>query len=579
MWHCSRKILKLKYNVRNHNYFRNYSRQISNQTRASYWHTRGGFTFSNATLGDVVDTAADKYGDSVAISVPFQNINKTFTQFKQEVDQLAAGLIGLGFQKNDRIAIWSPNNYEWILSKFAVLKAGLILVCLNPAYRAAELQHTLNKVQCKAIIMTKTFKSENLYDIICEAVPEIPNSDPSQIRSQEVRSLQNIITFTNESLPGTYKLKDIQENDGSENRKIFHQTRKIIQFDDPCTIMFTSGTTGSPKAATSSHFQLVNSSIAFARKMGVDTEHVVLCLQVPLFHAFGYSVGPLMTLQLGGKCVVPSEVFHTPSSLKSIQNERCTLVYGVPTMYFDMLKHLSDSNYDLKSWKKGLFGASSVPEYLAQELERRLGIKLMNGYGSTEMNGVSVSNSPTDKYSGKPIEHVEVKIVGKDGNILPFNTKGEILCRSPYLFLGYWEDKDKTDEVLDTSKWYHSGDIGSMDEEGNICVTGRIKDLVIRGGENIYPQEIENLLIKHPAVSEAYVVGVPDTRMGEELCACIQLKPNQGIKEKDVKEFCKDKISKFKIPKYVVFVEEFPKTESGKIQKYKLQEQCAKLLK
>ncbi|XP_067144098.1 medium-chain acyl-CoA ligase ACSF2, mitochondrial-like [Centruroides vittatus] len=577
MMHWCRQILKLKLKS---NYFRNYSRQISNQTSGSYWHTRGSFTFSNATLGDIVDTAADKYGDSVAISVPFQNIKKTFTQFKQEVDQLAAGLIGLGLQKDDRIAIWSPNNYEWVLTQFAAVKAGLNLVCLNPSYRAAELEYSLNKIQCKAIVTAESFKSMNLYDIICEAMPEVPNCNPSQMRSQKVKSLQYLITLANKSLPGTYKLKEIQENDGNENRKVLHQRQKIIQFDDPCTIMFTSGTTGNPKAATTSHFQLVNNSIAFARKMELDKEHVVLCLQLPLFHAFGNIMGPMMTLQLGGKCVIPSEVFHTPSSLKSIQNERCTLVYGVPTMYFDMLKHLSDSNYDLKSWKTGIIGASPVPEYLIQELKKRLGIEILNGYGTTEVSCViSVASSPTERYSGKPIEHVEVKIVGKDGNILPFNTKGEILCRSPYVFLGYWEDKDKTDEVLDTSKWYHSGDIGSMDEEGNICVTGRIKDLVIRGGENIYPQEIENLLIKHPAVSEAYVVGVPDTRMGEELCACIQLKPNQGIKEKDVKEFCKDKISKFKIPKYVVFVEEFPKTESGKIQKYKLQEQCIKLLK
>ncbi|XP_067144308.1 medium-chain acyl-CoA ligase ACSF2, mitochondrial-like [Centruroides vittatus] len=580
MLNWAKQILKLKFNLSS-NHFRNYSKDESfNKISASYWHKPGGFTFSNATLGDVVDTAADKYGDDVAISVPFQNVNKTFTQFKQEIDQLAASFIGLGLQKNDRIAIWSPNNYEWLLTQFAASKAGLILVCLNPSYRAAELEYSLNKVQCKAIITAERFKILNFYNILSEVVPEISSSKPGQLCSQKVRSLQYVITLADKALPGTYSFKEIFKNDGSENTKLLHERQKTIQFDNATAIMFTSGTTGNPKAAALSHFQLVNEAISAGRKIGFVNEKPTICLQVPLFHIFAYALGPLVTVNFGGKCVIPSEFFHSPSSLECIQNEKCTVVYGVPTMFFDMLKHISESNYNLKSWKQAVLGAAPIPDFLVHELKSKLGVNIANGYGITETSsGICLALYPAERHSGRPIEHVEVKIIDNNGNIVPFNTKGEILCRTPYAFLGYWEDKEKTDEVLDSSRWYHTGDVGSMDEEGNICVTGRIKDLIIRGGENIYPQEIENLLLTHPAVFEVYVVGVPDIRMGEEICACIQLKPNQKITENDVKEYCKDKISHFKIPKHIVFLEGFPKTESGKIQKYKLREQCTDLLK
>lgn len=280
----------------------------------------------------------------------------------------------------------------------------------------------------------------------------------------------------------------------------------------------------------------------------------------------------------GGKCVIPSEYFDASASLQSIEEERCTIVYGVPTMFFDILKHLAYSNYDCSSLEKMLTGAAPIPDNLIQNLKQKFTAELLICYGATETSGGICLGDYTTS-SGRPLDHIEIKIVDNNGSIVPINTKGGILCRSPYMFLGYWEDKEKTDEVLDSARWYHTGDIGCMDEDGNICVTGRIKDCIIRGGEKIYPLEIENFLLLHPDISEVYTIGVPDPRLGEQLCCCICMKQNKMITEKDIKDFCIGKISDFKIPKYVLFCESFPKTGSGKIQRFKLQEQCIKLLK
>lgn len=546
----------------------------------SYWHEPGKSSFLYLTLGDLVNRAADSYGDNVAFVIPFQNIRKTFYQFKNDVDQLAMGLIGLGLNKNDRLALWSPSCYEWIVTQYAAHKAGLILVCINPAYRAAELEYSLQKMECKAIVAAESFKNQQYYDTLCEIIPEIPNSKAGNIQSQKLKNLRHIIKISDKSFLGTHSFKEVMKNDGSENRKHLDDRMSSIQTDDACSILFTSGTTGKPKGAALSHFQLINQGQFILKRLEFAKKNHKICVQVPLFHIFGLSGGPIFTLLSKATSVFPSGHFNAQSSLKTIQDERCTIVYGTPTMYIDMLTHLTKSTYDLSSWKEALVGATPIPGNLLKMLREKFGITIFTIYGATEVTGMfSAGDQNTPPSAVRILEHSEVKIINKNGYVVPINTIGEILCRSPHLFLGYWGEKEKTEEVIDWARWYHTGDTGFMNEDGSIVITGRIKDMIIRGGENIYPQEIEDFLLSHPNIKEVYVVGVPDSRLGEELCACVQLKHNQKFTEKDIREFCSEKISYFKIPRYMLLFENFPKTESGKIQKYLLRKECIEKLK
>ncbi|XP_067144310.1 medium-chain acyl-CoA ligase ACSF2, mitochondrial-like isoform X2 [Centruroides vittatus] len=466
-----------------------------------------------------------------------------------------------------------------MVTQYAAHKAGLLVVCVNPAYRAAELEYTLQKMQCKVLVAGESFKNQSYYDILCELIPEIPNCKSGNIQSQKFKDLKHIIKISDKSFSGTYSFKDIKKNDGTDNKKLLNERMKTVQMDDPGCILFTSGTTGLPKGAVLTHFQMLNQGIISCKLLGFFEKKPIICVQVPLFHIFGLSGGTLLTLLCNGTAVYPSGHFHAPSSLKSIEEERCTMVYGTPTMFVDMLVHISKGNYDLSSWKEVTIGAAPVHENLINALRDKCRVKIYNVYGSTEITGmVSMDNKMKFPSAGRLFEYTEIKIVDTDGRIVPINTKGEILCRSPFVCSGYWDEKEKTAETFDNARWYHTGDVGVLDENGCIIITGRIKDMVIRGGENIYPQEIENFLLSHPAISEIYVVGVPDSRLGEELCACIQLKQGHKLSEKDVKEFCKEKISYFKIPRYVLFFEDYPKTESGKIQKYILQKKCINIL-
>lgn len=374
------------------------------------------------------------------------------------------------------------------------------------------------------------------------------------------------------------------EADSSTARQLLDNSRKKVQFDDAACILLTSGTTGRPKAATLSHFHIINQVKSTANRLGYTIEPPVICLQVPLFHAFGNIGGLPLTMMSGGKCIIPNEHFNPISSLKAIEEEKCTDAYGTPTMLSDMVQIIEQTDYKLHSLKRVLVGASPVPLELTKVLEEDFNLIVVNAYGATETCGAATGQSPLDARrmvggSGKPIEYTEVKIVDKDGLIVPVNTNGEVLVRNPFVFNGYWDDAKKTNEVLDVAKWYHTGDIGKMDENGEVHITGRIKDMIIRGGENIYPTEVENFLTTHPSIAEAYVVGVPDERLVEEVCASIKLKNGCTLTAEEVKAFCKDKISYFKIPRYILFCEDYPKTESGKILKHKLKEESLKVLK
>lgn len=543
----------------------------------SYAFMPGETYLSQSTLGELVDEAAAAAGDYHAFVSCHQGIRKTFLEFKNDVDKLASGLISLGLRKGGRVGLCSPNNYEWAVTQFATAKAGLILVNVNPAYQAKELEYCLKKVGCNALITSETFKTQDFYHMLCTFMPELPTSTPGGLESSNVKDLKAVILLSESAKSGTVTLYDVMNAGGSDSYNILNNVQQKNQFDDTINIQFTSGTTGSPKGAALTHHNVVNNALIVGKRLGYHLEKPKVCCQVPLYHCFGCVLGTLGSVIFKNTCVFPSPSFDAQVSLKCIENEKCTAVYGTPTMFVDLLQKQETGSYDISCLKQAVIGGAPSPSSVTAGVFSKLKVKNVHiAYGSTENSPAVAVNTLHDDESTvikglvPPLEYVEVKVVNHEGEVVPVNTQGELYARGHILFIGYWGDKAKTEEVVDNTKWYHTGDLAEMNEGGYIRIVDRLKDMVLRGGENIYPKEIENFLHTHPSILEVHIVGVPDKRMGEELCAWIKLKDGCHLTEEEVKDFCKKKISHFKIPRYIMFVDDFPKTVSGKIQKFKM---------
>ncbi|GIY52333.1 medium-chain acyl-CoA ligase ACSF2, mitochondrial [Caerostris darwini] len=543
----------------------------------SYFFLPGDIPLLSLTVPKLLDETADKYGDRNAFISAHQGIVKNYTDFRHEVEKLASGFISLGLRKGDRIGVCTPNCYEWPLTQYAAAKAGLILVNINPAYQSMELDYCLKKVGCKALVTWDVFKTQNFYNILCELIPELPKSTSCRLKSSNFPNLESIIMISKDKKPGILNMSDVIEYGNKESDEILSSIEKSIQFDDPVNIQYTSGTTGKPKGVVLSHHNIINNVLVLGRRIGYHLQTPVICLQVPLFHCFGCVFGTLASVMYQGTCVFPSAGFNSVDSLKAVEQYKCTAIYGTPTMLIDCLNSLQLQKYDISSLNLVLLGGSPSTEKLVEDLKKQLKVSaICIAYGSTEnspavaVSGVDDELEKSVKGMLKPVEYVELKIVDDNGKLVPINTEGELCVRGHNLFLGYWDEPEKTAEVVDKSSWYRTGDLCDMDEYGYVRVVGRKKDMIIRGGENIYPAELENFLSTHPAILESHVVGVPDKRMGEEVCAWISVKENMILTEEDVKQFCKGKISHFKIPRYIMFVKEFPKTVSGKIKKYEM---------
>ncbi|KAK2820728.1 hypothetical protein Q5P01_023687 [Channa striata] len=513
-------------------------------------------------------------------------VRKTFAQFQQEVDQAAAGLLGLGLKKGDRLGMWGPNIYEWVLFQFATAKAGIILVSVNPAYQLQEVEFALRKVGCKAVVCPTAFKTQKYCDMLRQICPEIESSTPGDIRSARLPDLRSVIVLDSRQ-PGMFHFEDVMQAGSSQHVRQLHDLQKTLSFDDPINIQFTSGTTGTPKGATLSHHNIINNSYFVGRRLGYNWRpHPRVCLPVPLYHCFG-SVGGGMCMAVHGiSLVFPSAGYDGKANIAALESERCTFVYGTPTMYVDMVNQPDLAKYDLSLLEGGIMAGSPCPPELVKQVVSLMGIKgIIIGYGTTENSPVTFCGSPTDNMERKSetvgyiLDHLEAKVVNPTtGNIVPLGMTGEIMVRGYCVMLGYWGDDTKTQECITKDRWYKTGDLGSMDAYSYCRIEGRIKDMIIRGGENLYPAEIEQLLHTHPKVMEAQVVGVVDERMGEEVCACIKLVDGEDCTAEEIKAFCKGQISHFKIPRYVLFVTSYPLTVTGKIQKHKLQEQAEKQL-
>ncbi|XP_076352415.1 medium-chain acyl-CoA ligase ACSF2, mitochondrial-like [Tachypleus tridentatus] len=557
---------------------------VSSKLKYSYNYGLSEVPPLGMTIGQTIDYAADIEGDRLAFVSRHQEIRKTFSEFRKDVSHLAAGFLALGLQPGDRVGIMAPNCYEWILTQFATARAGMILVNINPALQQQELEYCIHKVRMHAIISADHFKTQDYYQILSNIVPELPSCRPGHVKSNRVKGFDTVIMISSNAKPGTFTFQEAMEAPESQHFQALNDV--CLTFDDIANIQFTSGTTGSPKAAMLSHHNLVNNALSVGLRLGYMREQVTICISVPLFHCFGCVLGSLCGVLHQTTCVLPAPSFEPLACLQAVQEERCTSLYGTPAMFFDILQHKDFEKYNLTSLQSGVMAGAPCPVELLNNVITKMNMRdICVAYGTTENSPVITLSFPTDPMDkrlrtvGTPIDHVEVKIIDDNKRIVPVNTEGELCSRGYNTFLGYWDDRDSTVEVFSDARWYHTGDRAVMDQDGYVSIVGRFKDLIIRGGENIYPREIEEFLYMHPEVAEVHVVGLPDKRMGEEVCAWVKVKTDHLVSEQELREFCKGKVSHFKIPRYILFVDDFPKTESGKIQKFKMKTASIAMLK
>jgi fatty-acyl-CoA synthase len=508
----------------------------------------------------------------------------TYAEFNERVTRLAAGLVRLGLQPGDRIGIWSPNCAEWVLTQFATARAGLIMVNINPAYRRSELEYALDKVGCSALILAPGFKSSDYLAMLNDVVPELRASRPGKLASRRLPTLRHVIRLGAECTPGMFNFDTVSGKADEEDFAMLALYAAGLQFDDPVNIQFTSGTTGAPKGATLTHHNILNNGFLIGEAMRL-TERDRLCIPVPLYHCFGMVLGNLACVTHGATMVYPGEGFDPVAVLRTVQDERCTGLHGVPTMFIAILDHPDFGKYDLGTLRTGIMAGSPCPsEVMNRVIDRMHMQEVTIAYGMTETSPVSFQSATDDPVAlrvstiGRVHPHLEVKVVDGNGRIVPRGEKGELLTRGYSVMLGYWDDDRMTRDAIDAARWMHTGDLATIDAAGFATIVGRSKDMVIRGGENIYPREVEEFLYKHPHVLDVQCVGVPDKKYGEELCACIVLRPGAVATESDIRAFCDGQIAHYKIPRYVRFVEQFPMTVTGKVQKYLLREQIAQEL-
>ncbi|KAF1007150.1 MAG: 3-[(3aS,4S,7aS)-7a-methyl-1,5-dioxo-octahydro-1H-inden-4-yl]propanoyl:CoA ligase [Luteibacter sp.] len=529
----------------------------------SYVHGASATPLLGETVGELLDRVAARWPDRPALVVRQQGVRWTYRQFHAEVERVAAGLLALGLEPGDRVGIWAPNRAEWVVTQFAAPKAGLVLVNINPAYRSHELTYALNKVGCRALILPRAFKSSHYLEIL------------ASVRA-ELAGLRHVILLDDIAEPGTLRWSDIVADDAS--RATLAVVEKRLSFDDPANIQFTSGTTGAPKGATLTHHNIVNNGFFIGEAMRL-TEVDRLCIPVPFYHCFGMVLGNLACVTHGACMVIPGEGFDPLATLETVAEERCTGLHGVPTMFIAELEHPRFGEFDLSSLRTGIMAGSPCPiEVTRRVVDEMHMAEVTIAYGMTETSPVSFQTVTDDPLElrvstvGRVHPHVEVKVVDDVGHIVPRGETGELLTRGYSVMRGYWGDELATRTALDAARWMHTGDLATLDEDGYCRIVGRLKDMIIRGGENIYPREIEEFLYGHPDIQEVQVFGVPDPRLGEQVAAWVRLREGATLTEEAIREHCRRQLAYFKVPQHVRFVDAFPMTVTGKVQKYLMRE-------
>ena len=540
----------------------------------SYVHGASIVRLIGETLGAHFDRAVARWRDELALVVRHQQVRWSYGELGRRVEDFAAGLLALGLEPGDRVGIWSPNNAEWVITQFATSKAGLVLVNINPAYRLTEVEYALNKVGCKALITADHFKTSDYVGMLRELAPELDRSAPGRLSAARLPSLAAVIRIAADERPGMFRFADIMAAGGERHAGRLGELAVALQFDDPINIQFTSGTTGAPKGATLTHHNILNNGFFIGEAQRLSPRDRV-AIPVPLYHCFGMVLGNLACVTHGAAMVYPGEGFEPLAVLETVEAERCTALYGVPTMFIAELSHPEFKRFDLSSLRTGIMAGSPCPiEVMRRCVDEMHMSEVTIAYGMTETSPVSFQTSHDDPLErrvgtvGRVHPHVEVKIIDAEGRIVPPGTPGELCTRGYSVMLGYWGDAERTVEAIDRARWMHTGDLATLDEDGYCNIVGRLKDMVIRGGENVYPREVEEFLYRHKKIADVQVIGVPDRKYGEELCAWVKLKPGETATAEEIQDFCRGQIAHYKIPRYIRFVEAFPMTVTGKVQKF-----------
>ncbi|MED5360786.1 MAG: AMP-binding protein [Pseudomonadota bacterium] len=530
------------------------------------------------TIPDVFKDTAGRFADRDAAVFPEQDVRWTWAELEREVDALAHGFLKLDLEKGDRVGIWSPNRYEWLLTQFATARVGIILVTINPAYRVSEVEYVLNKVGCAALVTASHFKTSDYLGMLQELAPELTDCAPGALSAAKLPSLKTVIRAGANATPGMLNFDAVVDSGRDGDAAALDTISATLTPDEAINIQFTSGTTGAPKGATLSHINIVNNGRFVVGAQNLD-EDDRLCIPVPLYHCFGMVMGSLGCVATGSTMVFPSEGFDPDSCLKAISDEKCTSVYGVPTMFVGMLQHPEFESFDFSALRTGIMAGAPCPIEVMKQCVSEMNLSdITIAYGMTETSPVSFQTSDSDPLErrvstvGRVHPHVECKIVNENGETVPPGTQGELCTRGYSVMIGYWDEPERTAESINADGWMHSGDLAVIDAEGYGNITGRVKDMVVRGGENVYPAEVENYLFRHPAVQEVQVFGVPDTRMGEEVCAWIVLASGETATEEDITSFCRGQIAHYKVPRHIRFKDALPMTVTGKPQKFKMRD-------
>ncbi|MET4028236.1 fatty-acyl-CoA synthase [Marinobacter sp. MBR-99] len=550
------------------------------KTLPSYTSSTADKPLLGMTIGDMLDRTAERFPNNDALVCLHQDIRWTYKEFVDKVNEAARAFMAIGVKRGDRVGIWSPNRYEWTVTQFATAKVGAILVNINPAYGVHELQYALNLAGITTLVTADSFKASNYREMIYELAPELKRSAPGKLKADHLPDLRAVINMHEDKHDGMWTWKEFIGFAGDVSEADLSKRQSELQFDDPINIQFTSGTTGNPKGATLTHHNILNNGYFVGESQRL-TENDRLVIPVPLYHCFGMVMGNLGCITHGTAMIYPGEGFDPKTVLQAVHQEKATALYGVPTMFIAELADPEFDTYDLSSLRTGIMAGSICPAEVMKKVNGKMNMKEVQiAYGMTETSPVSTQTSSEDPFEkqvttvGRTQPHLETKIVDPGtGNVVPRGEIGELCTRGYSVMLKYWNNEEKTREAIDDGGWMHTGDLATMDEDGYIQIVGRIKDMVIRGGENIYPKEIEEFLYTHPAIEDVQVTGIPDEKYGEELIAWVKLRPDTDpVTGEDLQAFCKGKIAHFKIPKNYKFVDAFPMTVTGKIQKFKMRE-------
>ncbi|MCG8293110.1 AMP-binding protein [Pseudomonas entomophila] len=544
----------------------------------SYTRGRQDHPLLTLTIGQAFDATVARHGEREALVVRHQRLRYSWRELAAEVDVHARALMALGVEVGERVGIWAPNCAQWCILQLATAKVGAILVNINPAYRVGELEYVLRQSGCRWLVCADAFKTSDYHAMVQELAPELANHALGELACERLPDLRGVISLAAEPPAGFLPWGALAGRAGEVESAAYEARQQGLQFDQPVNIQYTSGTTGAPKGATLSHYNILNNGYMVGESLGL-TEHDRMVIPVPLYHCFGMVMANLGCITHGSTMVYPNDAFDAELTLRAVAEERASILYGVPTMFIAMLDHPSRATLDLSTLRSGIMAGATCPiEVMRKVIDQLHMAEVQIAYGMTETSPVSLQTGPDDELElrvttvGRTQPQLENKLVDADGCIVARGEIGELCTRGYSVMLGYWDNPQATADAIDPAGWMHSGDLAVMDEQGHVRIVGRNKDMIIRGGENIYPRELEEFFYTHPAVADAQVVGIPCSRYGEEIVAWIKLHPGHSATVEELQGWCKARIAHFKVPRHFRFVDEFPMTVTGKVQKFRMRE-------